>query len=64
MGYAHADIELANARRQDLGRLDTRAMAEVGGLTSRVPGRVRLHPRLGEVEKQEVTVVAGRLGLV
>ena len=60
MGYVFAEVELSNARRQDLAPLRVKALADTGALMSCIPEHVAIQLDLETESMRDVSVADGR----
>ncbi|MBM4038833.1 MAG: clan AA aspartic protease [Planctomycetes bacterium] len=60
MGYAHAEIELANPRRPKLKPIRVSAIADTAAMTLCIPEHVAIQLQLPMARTREVTVADGR----
>ena len=64
MGRIHADIELANARQDDLLPMTVNALVDSGALHLCVPRHVANHLNLPVLDRREVTEASGEAQMV
>jgi clan AA aspartic protease len=64
MGLIHAEIELANARQDDLLPMTVKALVDTGALHLCLPEHVARQLGLPEVERREVTLANGERQVV
>ena len=64
MGLVYADIELANARQDDLKPMSVRALVDSGAMHLCVPRAVALQLKLPVIDQRTVTYADGRSELV
>src|SRR5260370_26612693 len=64
MGWTHARIRLANARRTGLAAVEVDALADTGALHRCIPEHVAMQLQLDELEKREITIADGSIRLV
>ncbi len=60
MGYAHAQIELANPAKPKLKPIKVAAIADTGAMTLCIPEHIAIQLQLPMVRTREVTVADGR----
>ena len=59
MGVIHTDVELANARQDDLLPMTVNALVDTGAVHLCIPERVALQLRLPVLDRRQVTVANG-----
>lgn len=64
MGLVHAEIELANARQDELLPMTVTALVDSGALHLCLPDHVAKQLRLPELERREVTLANGQSQVV
>lgn len=64
MGVIHADIELANARQDDLLPMTVNARVDTGAVHLCIPAQVAMQLRLPVLDRRQVTVANGETQLV
>ena len=64
MGLIYSDIELANARQDDLLPMTVNALVDSGALHLCIPEHVANQLGLAELDKREVTVASGERRMV
>ncbi|MEM1131789.1 MAG: clan AA aspartic protease [Pseudomonadota bacterium] len=64
MGIVHAEIELANSARNDLGSITVNALVDSGSMWLVIPQHVANQLELEELEQREVTLADGARKLV
>ena len=64
MGLVFADIELSNARQDDLLPMTVNALVDSGAVQLCIPRHVALQLRLPELDRREVTTADGKTAIV
>jgi len=60
MGLVHVEVELANARRDDLAIMKVLALADSGALHLCIPQHVAMQLDLSTLDHREVTIADGK----